>query len=143
MVKKEDVEAFKNELKNLNYYRKKIKEIDEKIKVLEYEMEAVKGVDYSKQHGSANPAAIEHKKLAMSDEMEWYEESKSKWTKKIKDIILVLDNLERSDRDVVERICVDGVRYRELCDEFGIKSTSSLANAVNNAIAQALKKAGR
>lgn len=140
-MKNEDVEAFKNELKNLNYYRKKVKDIDEKIKVLEYEMSAVKGVDYSKQHGSANPAAIESKKLAMSDELEWFEESKNKWTKKIKEIIWVLDKMEKSDRDVVERVVVDGVRYRDLCEEYGIKSTSSLANAINNAIAHALKKA--
>lgn len=142
MKRKEDVEAFKNELSNLNYYRKKVIETKEKIEVLEYEMEGVKGVDYGKKKGSTNKTALEIKKLAMGDEMAFLEEIEKKWLLKVSDVVRVLEKMERSDRDVVEQLFVQKKTYRQLCDELGIKSTSSLANAVDNAIACALKKAG-
>lgn len=141
MVEKKDIEAFKNELKNLTYYKKKIKEVEERIEVLEYDMQNVKGVNYTKQQGTPNLAASEKKKLAMSDKLERLQKEKKKWVRKERELEFVLGKMEKTDRHVVERAIVNGEKYRDLCDEFGIKNTSSLYNAVNNAIADALKKA--
>lgn len=141
MVKKEEIEAFKNELRNIPYYENKFKEIEEEIKVLEYEMEGVKGVDYSKQRGTANPAASETRKLILIEKKEKLLKEKNKCWVRINDVLVVLNKMDCLDRDIVERIYKKKKSYRELCDEMKIKSTSSLQNAVDKAILNALKKA--
>lgn len=136
----DEVEAFKNELRNLRFYEKKIKEIEEEIKILDYEAEGVKGVDYSKQHGTANPAAIENKKLSMIEKREELVKRKNALWVTINNVFIVLARMDKVDRDVVERLYVEKKTMREMCDELGIKNASSLKYAVDKAIKTAIKK---
>lgn len=139
---REEVEAYKNELRNLWYYKKKVKEIEDEIAVLEYEMEGVKGIDYSKQRGSYNPSIAEQRRLAMIEKMERLQKEKEKREEKEKHACRYLMYMSDEDRDLVVSVIADKRKYREVCKERKIPSTSTLANTINLAIAKAIKKAG-
>lgn len=139
---REDIEAYKNELKNLWYYKKKTKEIEDEIAVLEYEMEGVKGIDYSKQRGSYNPSVAEQRRLTMIEKMERLQKEKEKREEKEKYACRYLKYMTDDDRDLVVSVISDKRKYREVCKERKIPSTSSLANSINLIIAKAIKKAG-
>lgn len=141
ITEKEEVDAFKNELKNLRFYRKKIKEFREKKETLEYEMQNVKGVDYSKQSGTYNQSAVEMRRLAMIGEMEWIEKQIKKWAEKEKAITEVLDQMQADDRKLVLDVVANKKRYKDVCAERGI-IPSSLFNMIHYIIAEAQKKAG-
>lgn len=136
-----EVEAFKNELRNLPFYEKKIKEIEEEIKNINYQLEGVKGVDYTKPHGTANPSKTEEKRLDLIEKKQDLVKKRDSLWSRIEEIIHTLSLMDRVDFDIVNTLYIKKNKtYRELCDEFGIKSTSSLQFAVDKAIGNAIKK---
>lgn len=136
-----DIEAFKNELKNLWYYQKKVREFDDRIELLIYEMENVKGVDYTKTHGAGNQEAIEHNRLKMIELKESLEQNKAFWEAKEKYLCGVLKNMTSFDRKLVIEVIADKRKYSDVCKEMNI-GKSSLAYRVDKAILEALKKGG-
>ena len=133
-----DVEAFKNELKNLRYYQKKVEILSNEISLMEYEMANVKGVDYSKQGGNNyNPIAVEEKRLAMIEKYEKLLKKKKNVKMRINDIYEVLNRMETDDRLLVIEVVANKVKYREVCDRLGI-STSVLHSRINEIIENAL-----
>ena len=141
MTKKEEVEAFKNELQNLNFYKKKIKECKLKRDLQIYELENVKGVDYTKQHGTYNEAAAENKRLSMIEELKEIEEDLKVWETKKKHICKVLGRMNDYERLLVVDVVANKRRYADVCEERKIKNTSSLFGMINNIIYDAIKKA--
>ena len=138
--KKEDVAAYKNELKNLEFYRKKRKEYEDKKEAIEYEMAGVKGVDYSKQKGSYNESAVLLKQLALSATLDYTIEMLKMWAYKEQYVKSVLNYMEADDRDLVLDVIVRRKTFRKVCNERNIPSTSSLLNRMNQIIAEALEE---
>lgn len=136
-----EIEAFKNELKNLWFYQKKAREFDSKIELLIYEMENVKGVDYTKTHGTGNPEAIEQNRLKMIELKESLEQKKAFWEAKENYLCGILKNMSSFDRRLVIEVIADKRKYSAVCKELNI-GKSSLAYRVDRAILQALKKGG-
>lgn len=135
-----DVEAFKNELKNLRYYHNKMDFLADEIAMLEYEMANVKGVDYSKQGGNNyNASAVEYKKLKMIDQYEELLKKKKKLNIRIADIYEVLDRMDVSDRALVMGVVAEKRKYRDMCRELGISNTSILYNRINEIIERAIQ----
>ena len=140
MTKKEEVDAFKNELQNLWFYQGKVKECEAEKELLIYDMENVKGVDYTKQHGSYNQAAAEQKRLAMIEELKEIEEDLEAWKAKEKYVCKVLGRMEEEERNLVIDVVANKRTYADYCKENNI-SASSLLYRINNIIYDALKKA--
>lgn len=136
---KEEVDAFKNELKNLRFYEKKIREFKEKKEVLEYEMQNVKGIDYSKQSGTYNESSVNFKRLAMIDEMEWIEKQIEYWEAKVVPIRKVLNRMNKEDRKLVTDVVTRKRTYKSVCIEKKIVP-STLFNMIHYIIAEAQKK---
>ena len=135
-----DVEAFKNELKNFHYYHNKMDILNDEIAMLEYEMENVKGVDYSKLGGNNyNPVAVEHKKLQMIERYEKLLEKKKNLNIRISGIYEVLDRMDVSDRALVIGVVAEKRKYRDMCRELGISNTSILYNRINDIIERAIQ----
>ncbi len=140
---KERIETFKDELKHLFDYYNEIKRIKEEINILEYEMENVKGLDYSKQKGnSLNEAAIQNKKLEMIEKMDILRKKLKREIDKVKAINEVLDCMEESEKELVYEVIAKRRKYKEVCEERNINNTSSLFSQINNIISRALKKMG-
>ena len=137
MANKRDVEAFKNELKNLPYYRQKLREIYDNLDTLEYEMANVKGVDYSKQMGNPNEYATQLKILSMIEKHEELEQKKNTYLLKVREINDVLKRMEDEDRELVVDVVAHGRKYRDVCEKLGI-STSVLHYRINEIIEEAL-----
>lgn len=136
---KEEVDAFKNELKNLRFYEKKIREFKEKKEVLEYEMQNVKGIDYSKQSGTYNESSVNFKRLAMIGEMEWIEKQIEYWEAKVVPIRKVLNRMNKEDRKLVTDVVTRKRTYKSVCIEKKIVP-STLFNMIHYIIAEAQKK---
>ena len=141
-MNKEEIEAFKNELKNLWFYHKKITECHSKLELLEYDMENVKGVDYTKQHGTYNEHRAELKKLAMIEEKGKIEGEMLGWQIKEAYLAKVLKQMSEDERELVIEVIADGRKYRDVCEERKINNTSSLFLLINQIIDSAIKKAG-
>lgn len=140
---KERIETFKDELKHLFDYYNEIKRIKEEINILEYEMENVKGLDYSKQKGNSfNEAAMQNKKLEMIEKMDILEKKLKREIDKVKAINEVLDCMEESEKELVYEVIAKRRKYKEVCEERNINNTSTLFSQINNIISRALKKMG-
>ena len=134
------VEAYKNELKNIWFYQEEETRLQSLIDDILYEMENVKGVDYSKQVGSNNPSAAENKKLKLIEVYNKYLKKKKEIVDKEKSVCRVLNRMKKEERDLVIDVVTGNKKYREICEEKNI-SSSSLFNQINNIILEAIKKA--
>ena len=141
MEKKEQVEMFKSELSNLYRWQNKIRKIDGEIEILEYNMENVKGIDYSKQGGTYNAAAAQEKILSMIEKKERLEKLIA-LAERIRAVGRVLNCMAADDRELVLEIVAEGRPYRAVCEERKINNPSSLYVTINNIIEKAIKKSG-
>jgi len=142
MVDKASVEAYKNELKNLWYYKEIINDINGKIEMIEYEMTGMKGIDYSKETGSYNPSASEHRRLSLIEKYNGLLQRKKEYEQKEKSVCRILNVMSEEERDLVIEVIANRRKYREVCDERNISNTSTLFGMINDIIDKALKKAG-
>jgi hypothetical protein len=138
---KNAVEAYKNELKNLWYYKDIINDLQSKIELIEYEMSGMKGIDYSKESGSHNPSATEHRRLSLIEKYNRLIERKKEYIQKEHSICRVLNAMPEEERNLVIEVIADRRKYQDVCDERKINK-STLHGMINDIIGRALKKAG-
>lgn len=138
---KKRIETFKDELKHLYDYQSEVTRLQGRIEELVYEMENVKGVDYSKQGGGVfNEQSATARRLAQIEKKEELESQLRRAKEKIKGIGEVLSYMPSEDRLLVLEVVADRRRYRDVCEEKKISNTSTLFTMVNSIIEAALRK---
>ena len=138
---KKRIATFKDELKHLNDYMDEVRRLEGEIELLEYDMENVKGIDYSKQSGSYNESAAQNKILGMIERKEKLEKRKKITKEKINAICDILKVMPEDDRTLLIEVIADRRTYKKVCEERNISNTSTLFVLINSIIEQALKKA--
>lgn len=136
---KKRIETFKDELKHLNDYMNEVRRLEGEIETLEYEMENVKGIDYSKQSGSYNEQAAMNKILGMIERKEILEKRKKITKEKINYIGDILKKMSEEDRTLLIEVIADRRTYKQVCKERNISNTSTLYVMINSIIEEALK----
>lgn len=138
---KKRIETFKDELKHLYDYQSEVTRLQGRIEELVYEMENVKGIDYSKQGGGAfNEQSATARRLAQIEKKEELESQLRRAKEKIKGIGEVLSYMPSEDRLLVLEVVADRRRYRDVCEEKKISNTSTLFAMINCIIEAALRK---
>jgi len=138
---KKRIETFKDELKHLYDYQSEVTRLQGRIEELVYEMENVKGIDYSKQGGGAfNEQSATARRLAQIEKKEELESQLRRVKEKIKGIGEVLSYMPSEDRLLVLEVVADRRRYRDVCEEKKISNTSTLFAMINSIIEAALRK---
>lgn len=139
---KERIEKFKGELKYLYSIQAEIKRLSTRIAIIEYEEENVKGIDYSKEHGTYNPEAVAHRRLAVIEKKETLMKLLEAEEKKEEAIGLVLKQMSEEDRELVLEVIAERRKYKDVCKERNIANTSSLFAMIEKIIGEALTKLG-
>lgn len=134
------IDAVKNEIKNLRFYEKEIKRIKEQIKGIEYEEENVKGVLYSKQPGSTNPLDANLRRLQLIEKKEEKEDELNEFRILVNRIYRWLNRMEEEERKLVEAVLVERKNYASVIKEKNISSKSLLSYYIDRAIEKAIKK---
>ena len=111
--------TFKNELRNLYAYERDLARLNEKIEDLTYLMTGVKGINYSKIPGSANPEVTAEKRLEMIEQMEELETEKKRLQLNITHIYSTLSKLEERDREAMMQIIVKRVNAEVVAEMNG------------------------
>lgn len=137
---KQRIETFKDELKHLHDYEAECTRLQGKIEEILYEMENVKGVNYSKQSGAYNEQAAMSRKLALIEKKEEIERQLKREKEKIKGICAILLHMPDNDRLLVLEVIADRRKYRDVCAERNIGNTSTLFAMINSIIEAALSK---
>lgn len=141
---KQEIEAFKNELKNYQFYLDEYDAVSKEIELMIYQMSGVKGIDYSKQSGNSfNESASEIKRLSMIEQLNELEIEKKEISMMILRINRKMSSLTKDERNLLMRLIVDKKTYEEICDELQIANKSLLYNEINKIIEKAIKKRGR
>ena len=135
MNQDESVKAFKNELRNYQYYQKRVKDIDEQIELCFYNLGGARGVDPSREpiHAPTNKDV----EYIIRDKIERLERSKSLLIDKINYIDSVVDKI--SDKDMVLEVLVAGKTLESVCGKYYL-SKNGLAKIINRKIERALKE---
>lgn len=137
---KENIDDVKKEISNLRFYEKEIKRIKEKIALIEYNETNVKGINYSKQPGSTNPAEISLHRLEMIEDIAVLEEEEKAFSTLAKRIRRWLNRMEKEEKELVEAVLVERKKYVDVAKEKNISSTSLLNYYIDRAIEKAIKK---
>ena len=111
--------TFKNELRNLYAYERDLARLNEKIEDLTYLMTGVKGINYSKIPGSANPEVSEEKRLELIEQMEELQTEKKRLQLNIGHIYSTLSRLEERDREAMMQIIVKRVNAEVVAGQNG------------------------
>lgn len=136
-----EVDAIKNEIRNLPYYEAEMQRLKLKLMQIEYAEENVKGVSFDRQPGTTNPSIIAENRLALIDEKLKVEQQVNEILCLVNRILRLLNAMEKDDRKLVMEILVDRKPYLDVCKERGIASTSVLHRRINAIIEEAIKKA--
>lgn len=121
------VETFLNELRNLNNYKNKLIELEDKLDTLFYDLTGVKAVRYDLVKGMSDYQQIELIKLGKIDE---YNIQKEKIEKEITRLMgnisyieSVLNKMDSNIREACIEIYCQKRKYRETCKEHGYSKT--------------------
>ena len=137
---KENIDAIKNEIKNLRYYESELQRLKDKLMQIEYAEENVKGVNFSKQPGTTNPSVISQNRLSLIEEKIKAELQVNEVLCLVNRILRWLNAMEKEDRMIVMDVLVDRKPYAQVCEEKGISSTGTLFRMINGIIEDAIKK---
>lgn len=135
-----EIEAIKNEIRNLRYYESELQRLKDKLMQIEYAEENVKGVNFSKQAGTTNPSVISQNRLSLIEEKIKVELQVNEVLCLVNRILRWLNAMERDDRLIVMDVLVDRKPYAEVCKNRGISSTGALFRKINAIIEEAIKK---
>lgn len=136
-----EIDALKNEIRNLPYYEAEMQRLKLKLMQIEYAEENVKGVSFDRQPGTTNPSIIAENRLALIDEKLKAEQQVNEILCLVNRILRLLNAMEKEDRKLVMEILVDRKPYLDVCKERRIASTSVLHRRINSIIEEAIKKA--
>lgn len=131
----EEVRAFKNELRNYNYYLYKIITLGKSIEFLYDRLGGVHGVDPSKEPIHAMPNKDLEWKIR--DDITRLEAKKSTTENKLREIDDVLHKIEEPIRTAIISVYISGKQISNVAGELYL-SSSGLAKRINKAIKKAL-----
>ena len=130
-----EVRAFKNELRNYNYYLHRIATLDESIEFIYDRLGGVRGIDPSKEPLHSPPDKdLEYK---LRDDISRLEANKKLLENKIAYIEQILEKMETSLREAVIKVYAQGKPISVVCNDLYV-SPSGLAKKINNEIKKAL-----
>ena len=131
----EEVRAFKNELRNYNFYLSSITSLDNSIEFCYYRLGGVRGIDPSKEPLHSPPDKdLEYQ---LRDKIEVLEAKKALLTNKITYIEEILGRMETSLREAVIKVYAQGKPISVVCNDLYV-SPSGLAKKINKEIKKAL-----
>lgn len=130
-----EIRAFKNELRNYNYYLSRVITLTESIEFLYDRLGGVRGIDPSKEPTHSQPNKdLEYK---LRDDITRLEAKKSLVEDKIKDIDETLNKMEEPLKSCVISMYINGVHLIKLADELYL-SPSGLMKRMNREIKRVL-----
>lgn len=131
----DDVRAFKNELRNYNYYLSRIVTLANSIEFVFERLGGVRGIDPSKEPIHAMPDPDLEWKLR--DQIEIYEAEKRRYEAKAGEIDQILNKMETSVREAVIEVYANGKTVMKVADKMYL-SPSGLKRRIDKAIKKAL-----
>lgn len=131
------IETFLNELRNLNNYKHRLKELEDKLDTLFYDLTGVKAIRYDSISGMSDYNQIELKKLKKLDEYNRQKELIDKESSRLKSNIsyieTVLNMMEPSIKEACIKIYCHNKTYKQVASTMFI-SSSALYKRVENEI---------
>lgn len=131
--------GVKNELENRQWYRRKLKEVNEKIEVLWNDYRGVKGVRYDKPHLAPSEAVIAEIKLTLGEDLEPLLIERRRLKMQLKYIDEILASLDDEIRGAVELVCCEGRDYERVARRYNM-SPSGLWKRINSALEKSEKE---
>ena len=135
---KEEVKAFKNELRNYRYYLKQKEILTDKKDLYFHSLTGMVGKGFDSQGGSTNESVKEEKRLETIDRINELEEKINKLDTKIDAIESVLNKVTKRVRKIMVGVYADGRTYLSYSTNENY-SPRTLQQQVDKAIERALK----
>lgn len=134
-MQKDNVKAFKNELRNYNYYQSRVVSLGNSIEFCYDRLGGVRGVDPSKEplHSAPN----KEYEYQLREQIEVYAQKKALFEAKLKYIDEILGKMEMSLKQAVISVYAEGKQIRRVADIYYL-SPMGLAKRMNKAIERAL-----
>lgn len=135
---KEEVKAFKNELRNYRYYLKQKGILTDKKDLYFHSLTGMVGKGFDRQGGTTNQSIKEEKRLETIDKINELEEKINKLDSKIDAIESVLNKVNKRERKIMIGVYADGKTYLSLSTKENY-SPRTLQQQVDKAIEKAVK----
>jgi len=130
-MQREEVKAFKNELRNYTYYCSRIVSLENSIEYTYERLGGVRGIDPSKEPTHVMPNKdLEYK---LRDDITKYEAKLATYTIKKDSVDEILDRMENEICEAVKRVYIKGEHIQKVCREMYL-SHNGLARRMNKAI---------
>lgn len=136
-MQKEEVGAFKNELRNYNYYSSRIKTLEASIEFLYERLGGVRGIDPSREPLHTMPNKEMEWKLR--DDIMKLDIKKSRFERHLQEIDEVLNRMENDDRLGAFSVYAERKRLEDVCKIFSY-SASGFSAKLDRAIERALNE---
>lgn len=137
MAQSQSVKAFKNELRNYNYYLSQVIKLNSSIDWCYHMLGGdAKAIDYSKEPSHSLPNKDFEYKLR--DDIERYEQLKALNEDKIKYIDEILNRMETDVRWAIKCVYVEGKQMRNVAFKIFV-GHSTLQHRIDKAIERALE----
>ena len=135
---RENVQAFKNELRNYNYYRKEKNKIKEKINLEYYNLSNLKGVNPNKQPGTTNQEYLHERRNEVYERITELKEKEKEYAIKIKAIEKILNKIPEKNRKIITELFIEKKDANKICEKYYI-SKSTLYYRVDTWIGKFLR----
>lgn len=136
-MQKEEVGAFKNELRNYNYYLSRVKTMEASIEFLYDRLGGVRGVDPSKEPLHTMPnKEMEYK---LRDDISRLDAQKARFERHLQEIDEVLNRMGNDERWGVFKVYAERKRLEDICKIFHY-SPSGFRSRLERAIEEALNE---
>lgn len=134
------VEHFKNELKNLKYYKESLAELDDSLTDARYELTGVKGIRYDKPPGAFSPEVKKENYYKLSSEIEFLTDEQERIQKQIDHIETVLDQIEDEEiKEAVIKVFAEKKTLRKVSKEYYMSYTT-LHKKINKELKEAIRR---
>lgn len=135
-MNKEEIRAFKNELKNVNFYRNKINELKIEIEIIEYDLTGVKAVNFTPHQSTTNPISKSSYYYAQLDKKDKLIKKKKAYDDKLNSINQLLDSIDDGKtKQMIIDIYIEGKGFLSTAIKFNYSN-----HGVQQRIDSALKK---
>ena len=136
-MQREEVKAFKNELRNYTYYCSRIATLNNSIEFIYDRLGGVRGIDPSKEPTHVMPNKdLEYK---LRDDIEKLEAKKKRVERQKQFVDEVLAQIENEFVDAIKKVYIEGMRMDKVCIEYNF-SASGMGYRIDKAIERALNE---
>lgn len=135
-MQKQEVRAFKNELRNYTYYCSRIATLNESIEFMYDRLGGVRGIDPSKEPTHSQPN--KDYEYMLREQIERYEQNKALYVAKKDYIDQILSTVPNTLRGALKSVYIDGNRIDMVAIEYNL-SANGLVYQMNKAIENAVR----